>query len=366
MKQIMALLMAAVMTLTIAACGGDQTVNTTQTLATETVTEATTLPAETQPETTEAPTEPPTEPAGYSNPINGSKSDEPWQGRVFAVSLHNGQYGQPLWGIGQADVLMELLTDGGETRFLALFADIQNVAQLGPVASARPDIVNLARAYDAVYVHASGSRQAYDLLDELDLDHLDGITGDSDVFYRDQDRLDAGYSREYTLFTNGSDLVRQAEGYEMALTREQAVDFGYDFTVYPPIREGTSAREITLWFRGDGKRTSFSYDDQFGGYRASQFSQEMIDGSTEQPVVFQNVLVLEVEASGADPLLQMQLTGHGHGWFASFGLMIPINWVRDSEEGPFVFTTWNNEPLTFAVGSTYMALVPSGSPVKFE
>lgn len=372
MKRILAFFLAAVLALGLSGCGGNGETTTVSTATDAPTTQPYTTPPEptyaptTVPET-DPPTEPePTEPEGIANPLNGEKGEEALYARPYAVAINNIKYAEPLCGVGQADVMIEALTEGGITRFLAVFSDLESVAHIGSIRSARPAFVDLARAFNAIYVHAGGSRQAYDLLSQTGYDHLDGLRNARSVFYRDQDRLDAGYGREHTLFTEGGDITALAEEKGITTTLSEPLDYGYQYTVYEAIDEGSAAQSIQVRFRSKGKLTSFGYDAQLGAYRASQYDEEMADGNTGEAVTFENVLVLEVETSSDGKYVFMELTGHGSGWFASGGRMIPILWSRDGDNEPFTYTTTDGTPITFKTGHTYIGLVPTGSPVTFE
>lgn len=111
-------------------------------------------PGETTPPTT-APTVPgettgPTEPpeAAYRHPLTGAPLDAPFAGRCTAVVINNIRQAQPLYGIGQADVLYEIIAEGGGsiTRCLGIFSEIGSVEKIGSIRSARTYLVDLARA----------------------------------------------------------------------------------------------------------------------------------------------------------------------------------------------------------------------------
>lgn len=370
MKRSIAFLLAALM-LALAACGGSSEETTLSSTAAPTTqaTQMTTQPAteETTVPETEPPTEPaPTEPEGIANPLNGQVSDTACCTRPYAVVFNNVKAAQPLCGAGEADVMIEALVEGGITRFLAIYSDPASAEHVGSVSSARPSLVELARAFQAILVHAGGSQQAYDLISELEWPNLDGYRNGRSVFYRDEDRQEAGYSRENAMFTEGGDLAALAaqEGYETTLA--EPLDYGYRYSIYETIGEGSSAVSISLRFRKNGKQTSFVYDGELEAYRASQYGQEIADENTGEPITFANVLVLEVETTGEEEIVQMELTGHGYGWYASSGRMIPIRWSRESKAEPFSYAALDGTPITFHTGHTYIGLVPTGSPVTFE
>ena len=97
MKKIICLLLT--LSLLLCGCGGASTPAATQ--ASTAATETTEAPA------TEAPTteEPTTEPAPvYTNPLNGKTLDEPFTGRVYAVSISNIRGALPHYGTMNADI----------------------------------------------------------------------------------------------------------------------------------------------------------------------------------------------------------------------------------------------------------------------
>ena len=109
MKKLIALLLIA--SLILCGCGASTPAATEATTApTEApATEATEAPTE----TTEAPTEPP---VVYRNPLNGEVLDEPYTGRIFAVTISNIRDALPHYGTMEADILMEMWVNGSTSE----------------------------------------------------------------------------------------------------------------------------------------------------------------------------------------------------------------------------------------------------------
>ncbi len=101
--------------------------------------------------------------------------------------VDNNPAARPQAGLERADLVYELPAEGGITRYLAVFAS-RPVPRVGPVRSARPYLVELARAYGTPLVHAGGSDDAYRLLARLGLPHLDEIRNAGELFARDRSR----------------------------------------------------------------------------------------------------------------------------------------------------------------------------------
>ncbi len=315
--------------------------------------------------TTEATTEPTTEPTEppilYRNPLNGTPMEEEYTGRAVAVVINNLNAALPQSGIESADFLYEVETEGGITRFLAVFSDLENVGAIGPVRSARTFFNNVALSFDAPIVHCGGSvrgRNAYADRDGGKIDswqHVDEASNGS-YFYRDQDRLSSGYSREHTLFTTGEKLMKAMEAKEFDM--EKAVDYGYLFEEEPAV-DGFVANKLTVHFR-NSKTTSFTYDAETGLYAARQYGIDHIDANTGNQLKFRNVMVVYTSQSfshdGEYSRSYYVLEGEGEGELAVNGVLTKIKWSRADRNSPFVYTYEDGTPVTLGVGKTYVAI----------
>ena len=105
-----------------------------------------------------------------------------------------------------------------------------------------------------------------------------------------------------------------------------------------------------------------------GLYRGMQYGGDWIDETTGQPLTFTNILVLYAATSVLDSAgrLSVTLTGSGDGYFACGGKYTEITWSRDSVDDSFTYALKDGTPLSFGVGKTYIAIVPTGSSITFE
>ena len=167
------------------------TAPSTQASTTQSTTQVVTVPSQpvTQPTTQPTQTEPP---MLYQNPLNGEPMAQPYTGRPAAVMLNNHKQAMPQFGVGDADILYEVLAEGGITRCMGIYSDISSVERLCSIRSARKYYVDILRGYDAWYIHAGGSAEADAYIKNIGLNHLDGVSADGSYFKRDKDRLNAG------------------------------------------------------------------------------------------------------------------------------------------------------------------------------
>ncbi len=326
---------------------------------------------------TAPPTAPPaTEPTvSYQHPLTGEPLDAPYTGRCVAVVINNIRQAQPLYGIAEADILYEVMAEGGGsiTRCLAVYSQIGKAEKIGSIRSARTYLVDLARAHNAVFVHCGGSEYSLEELDELDYDAINEYYNGS-FFYRDQERYASGYAWEHTLFASGKNILA-------CIAKKQfPMESQYESAVCPvfakdPTPAGERAHQIEVRFNPNGKATIMTYSPQSGCYYGEQrwrngteysYTEPLADEGSQELVSYRNVLALFVPTTTDGYRVFTEQTGTGNGYYACGGSIVPILWHRESLDQPFTYTLTDGTPLVQGIGKTYIAVLPEGSPVTYE
>ena len=364
MKKLIALLLIA--SLILCGCGASTPAATEATTAPTQApaTEATEAPTE----TTEAPTEPP---VVYRNPLNGEVLDEPYTGRIFAVTISNIRDALPHYGTMEADILMEMWVNGSIIRDLALYTDVSKAEAIGSVRSDRLMFNQIVKMYDAVLADAAGSDQVLNDAKNTGVNRMTIDTGDStDYSYRAKDRVftfkpESKY--EHTLFAKGAGLLDFAQKKGFSVTQPADKDYNLHFTEDgTPDGETANSVNVTFTYRNNKKDTTMVYDESLGKYVYNQYGKVMVVGDTEDPECFTNVIIMLADITRGDVYYTANFTNGGTGYYANGGKIIPITWGCDGEESPFWFKTVDGQDLELGVGNTYMAIAPQDSPVTYE
>ena len=366
MKKRTAALLTAALCLLLSACGVGE-------------------PAETLPPTPEpvpsvstAP-EPAPEPSeevydGPVNPLTGlPMEEERAAARPVAVMLNNLRDALPQQGNGEADILYEVVAEGGITRMLALYQSIDDLGVVGSVRSARPYYIELALGHDAVYVHAGGSVQAYNDLKSWDADHMDGVNGPysyagAGLFWRDRERIEGKrYDYEHSLITSGENLRAALDGSGFRLTHEEGYAQPLLFAEDGTPAEGETALTITVPF-SSYKTGVFRYDEETGAYLAEEYGEAYVDGNDGRQVAVTNVLVLRASIRNSGDSyghMNVDLSG-GDGWFACGGKLIPITWEKGGEDDPLRYYAADGQPLVLGQGKSYVNIISSANEITWE
>ena len=322
--------------------------------------EETTIP---EPETEEATTEQTVQ--GNYNPLNGTALDEPYTGRVFAVTMNNVSPAIPHKGLGDADIFFEMYINDYCTRGLALFSDVKSVSDIGSIRSNRMNFTDIAQGYDCVLFHTGGSDL---VMNDLYSSGVENMGVDVPVGYRDSERSAQGYAWEHTLFATGESLYNAAQNKGFRLTSENK-NYGLTFAAEgTPDGETAASVEILFTISGITKKTTMTYDSANDGYTFNQYGKTMTDKG--ETVYFKNVVVITAPTEniyhGGAVYHVSDLIGTGDGYFACGGKYIAVKWSRASESEPFTFTAADGSAVNFEIGSSYIAIAPTESPVNIK
>jgi hypothetical protein len=297
------------------------------------------------------------------SPVNGMPmAEEMLTHRPLAVMVENLRPARPQSGLTQADVVYEAITEGGITRFLAIFVG-GNPPVIGPVRSARPHFINIAREYQAVYVHCGESYEALQIL-----------SADSSIFNLDQMQYDAPFWRDHTrsaphnLYTSATRLRQCAQ----RLRWDAPVSPLPSFNSNQPLPAGLPATRVEIHFPGAvDYRLQLVYNPQLGGYERYEDGKLHVDRETGQPIVAKNVVIQRVAAfpflDSAKGTLDVGVVGSGEGVFFCAGEQLALSWSKPNNTSITNFqVVGTNVPAPFQCGQTWVEIVPEGGKVTIQ
>lgn len=337
--------------------------------------EPTPTPAAT-PTPTPTPAPEPTPYNGPVNPLTGLPIEEKWvNARPIAVMLNNVKEAQPQLGQSQADIIYEVLVEGGITRMLGVYQTVEEVGTIGSVRSSRPYYLELALGHDAVYLHAGGSEDAYSKIKAWGVTALDCVRGPyegskpgSNLFWRDADRIKNNGS-VHSVVTTGETIIEKFAGYSLRQEHKEGYTYPQTFVENGTPVNGEDAATITVPF-SNYKTGIFTYDEEMGKYLVSQYKKPYVDGNDGSQVAVTNVIILKADCHiipGDDAgRLAVDLTSGGEGWYACGGKMVPITWSKADRNSPFVYTDGAGETLALQKGNSYVSIVPLDCEISTE
>lgn len=296
--------------------------------------------------------QPPVEDVLTITPYTGEKATLPTNRRTVMAVINNHPDARPQTGLGEADMVFEMIAEYDITRFLALYqSDFPET--IGPIRSAREYFVELAAASDAFFVAHGYSPEAQVMLESGVVDHVNGIQHDGTLFQRSSDRV-APHNSYIT-----------AENIETAMNNVQASTeyrwkspyYFYDSAENAKLKEqalSVSVRYGTneLFFN------EYTYDSKSHLYSRSSGGRPTTDKETLEPVKVSNVLVFEAphETVDSEGRQSIDLANGGKALLFQSGGVREIEW---SSIGGMPVPTENGETVKLVPGKTWVHIVPT-------
>ncbi|MFC1700015.1 DUF3048 domain-containing protein [Patescibacteria group bacterium] len=286
--------------------------------------------------------------------------------RPFGVMINNYIDARPQAGLIDADLVYEIVAEGGITRFLSFFLT-NSPEKIGPVRSAREYYLVLVKELsDAMIMHIGWSPQALYAIENWPVRSLQrgGCEFYEGCTWRDTSR---DVAIEHTAYVDGTVL------------RELGADLGWagkgDITLwvfkddtekYASKPESTEL-SVDFWYEGDYSAI-FKYDQKnnsymrYMGYDESGEPIAHKDAESKDQVEIKNVVVQFVAESpvvGDDKnRLEYELVGSGSALVFIDGKVIESTWSKEERDSRTIFYDTDGNEIEFNRGKFWICIVP--------
>ncbi len=291
-------------------------------------------------------------PASALNPLTGCYETEGIANiRPVAVMINNDVRAQNAQaGLPEADVVYESEIEGGETRLMAVFQDVQNVKNIGTIRSARVAYVDLAVGHNAVYIHrgcdetyAGPHMRALKALNRIDIH--EGNYGE---------RLKNGLALEHTLYTHGDVLWNGIKSkYSTTLENVQPWQNFAKEDEKVTLTGGT-ANKVTVKFSGNFQSV-FVYDQSTGLYERNFKTKVPTEYFTKQSTKVKNVVVCLTDIKDYPDREHRNIPlESGKGYYITNGTFRAIKWSKGGSTSPLKFTYEDGSEFKMSAGNTWV------------
>lgn len=273
----------------------------------------------------------------------------------IAVLINNLAPARPQSGLSQADVIWEVLAEGGITRLVAIFQSTSELEfDIGPVRSNRPYFIELAESYGATIAHAGASNDAYAILQRQKKSYLDEIYNAGSYFWRSKER-----KKPHNLYTNLSKLRQAVE--DKAYPAELAVT-GYSFADSEAISQGT-IKNLQVMFQMKNYRVGYLYDEGTHTYKRSINNEPHIDKNNNEQLAASNLIFIQASHKVLDDegRLSIDLASGGSAMLITNGNKVEGNWIT-AEDGMIRFLQ-DGQEMKLTPGKTIVHIIPEGKAI---
>lgn len=273
------------------------------------------------------------------------------------VQVENSSDARPQWGLQHATVVYEYVTEGGITRFSALYSTPPS-GRIGPVRSARRVTLRLATVYGAVIVYSGASTPVQKAIDASGLPHADEHAAKGDLY-----RV-GGRQVPHNLVTDGDHLRHLLQRFP---AQSPPATLGPGASSASP-QGGVAATHFSVPF-SQAENPSYTWDAASGGWtRTEPDTGAFVDADSSSPVVAATVIVQQVQelqtsdvedANGAHGV-DYVVSGSGRAQVFSGGREYDATWTQPDHGAPrFSLSGGGTAPI--GGGLVWICLVKTGT-----
>jgi hypothetical protein len=281
--------------------------------------------------------------------------------RPIAIKLSNSARVRPQAGLNNADLVFEHLTEGGITRFTAIYYS-QDASKVGSIRSGRLIDLEIPIMYDAAFAYSGSSAPLRLMFKEaLFFDRIVSIDFAHGGFERISNPEKPGERVEDTLYTNTYDLrwILDQRGQDS----RPEFSSGMAFHTKPPDG-GITVTGVEILYPATG--VFWSYSTFNDAYLRWSDGVSHLDANSGNQLLFQNVVIIRaphldteiIEDSGGSPSIQIQIWGEGPVTIYRNGLRYDGLWRRLDSRHMLTFFDTDGNLLPLSPGNSFFQIVP--------
>ena len=297
------------------------------------------------------------------SPLTGKYiSQEEWllrPRRVISFKIDNNLNARPQSGLEKADLVYEVLVEGGMTRFLAVFLDSTS-DYLGPIRSAHPTDPTLIKPFSSTLVVSGATEGLIPSIRELGVNVLE--EQNSPTMFRIASR-----NAPHNLYAD-TELVRDvidSKGYIFVQPGPPPIfEFGYDQTNWyingSKITIKYSDQTTVIWKLDGTIYNRFIIDSYSNSNDPEAHNWISQDGFASEILTTESIVVIQgVQYRDEATTLPSILTvGLGPVYVFNNGQMVEGTWRRSDIDDPFELYDTYGEPIIIPPGKQWIHILP--------
>jgi len=285
--------------------------------------------------------------------------------RPVAVMIDNqGNRVLPQGGIGQAQIVYEILTEYNITRYMALFWGTMP-EMIGPVRSSRHYFLDYALEYDAVYTHFGWSVYAKNDIAKLKINNINGLIH-GDAFW-DISKDKGNWQDSYT---SKDRITKQIEALKYSNEPKKTFPFTYEDQL-KVLDNGQKAEDVFIRFGTSGSSScGYLYHASSMMFKRIRMGSPQTDRNTGEPIMVTNIIVQEIFSHKIKNdnygCITLDNIGSGQGYYITAGKAQKIKWTKNKRDAQTQYTAEDGKPLSLNRGQTWVEIVPDIKQVKLQ
>ena len=298
--------------------------------------------------------------------------------RPIAVMMPTDKAAQPSYGIGRADILYEIMEEGGISRQMAIIPNWQGMSRIGNLRSCRLYYIYAAKEWDPILIHFGGVAYMKGVINAADMNNLSGTyeygvggkAPGAGYFFRTSDR-----SAPHNAYISASGIQKAAmqHGYSLnlraGLYNTSHFKFATGVNDLSQYGNAVSASTVDLSEIFPYSKSKLTYNAADGRYYKYLHGAAQKDALTGQQISFTNVIVQNTKSKTLDKkgYLGFAMIDSGEdGYYFTKGKGIHTHWSKASDYTPTRYFDDMGNEIKINTGKTYIAVAQKGKQVIFR
>ncbi|MHA6252581.1 DUF3048 domain-containing protein [Oceanobacillus sp. CAU 1775] len=287
-------------------------------------------------------------------PLTGIHTDETVDNRTIGVMVNNHPAARPQTGLAEADIVFEILAEGGITRFLALYQS-ELPELIGPVRSAREYYFEIANDYDAVYVYHGAARFVDNMIIDRGIQFINGAIHDNDGYLFKRESFRKAPHNSYFITEAITEAIEN-KGYETELEQE-SLPFLDEAEVEALTGKPVTGAKI-VYSTSPSWIVEYRYDEALERYNRYSDNVLTAELNTEEEVLVDNIFIVETYHEVIDDVgrRKVDLESGGRGILLQKGIALDVEWKSDNGK---IVPVLDGNVIGFVPGKTWINFIPT-------
>lgn len=338
-------------------------------------------------------------------PINGAMYPKDqkavWEERrPLVVMIENHEDSRPQSGLPRADVVYEVVAEGGITRFMGVYyckaaEPATKQYDLGPVRSARTYFLDWASEYAdyPLYNHVGGAGlcndptvdtrakalcqiEKYGWKDKEHWSDMDQWALSVKMCRREKSRTGEARDTEHTMYCDSAALWGLAEERGLGAKLENGDAWDENFKKWQfkdelktEERGAVDKVEFDFWSGYSAYRVGWNYDKEKNVYLRTNAGQALTDFVSGEQLSAKVVVVQFSQETGPvddHKHLLYKTVGKGKALIFQDGNAVEGGWTKSSREQRTIFTDSKGKEIKLNRGQIWIEVLPSDNKVEYE
>ncbi len=285
--------------------------------------------------------------------------------RPYAIVINNSPVAVKVQtGLQQAYMVYEIPVEGGITRLLAFYKDINDLA-VGTIRSARHNFLDYAFEQDAIFVAYGWSHYAENDCKTTGINYINGVVHGKPFWRNNPENL----ASEHTAYTS-IDNIRQfssERGYSGTTERGLVLNYEPNDVNLSEKEQSQVANKVYIPSSGS-LNTTYEYDETNKVYKRFVNGDANIDHETKEQFTTKNIIVQKINTKMASDnyYWDLETVGSGNGYFITNGYAVPIKWSKQSRTDKTIYTYLDGSEVKLSDGNTFIQLQSNNQNLTIE